>query len=252
MQPRGANGTPRTSAATLGPRPHPRAGATIADQRAAERLRRDLHDRLGPRLAWLEARLELLSEGSHDTTTALDQFSSLREDVSGLVRELRRIVRDEPPEALERFGLESAIRRALDTVALAGMGVRLEVTGEPVGAHTPAAELLYRAVLEGTANVVRHANATRCLVTLTTERGRATIVVHDDGALAHAPKRSQAAAPIGLGLASLRNAARELGGEAHLLSTRFGGTRLVVRVPLGGSPRIRRRLGATAGSWASA
>lgn len=202
------------------------------ERRRPDPLRFALHDRLGPALANLELRLELLEERADEHGFTQQHLTSLKREVAGLVEELGRIVHEQLPKPLELGGLIRAMREACRRVERPGLLVDFTVSGTPVLLRREAAELLYRAVLEGTTNVARHAHARRCLVRLQFARPSVSLEVRDNGR--GSPPTDPAAAPSagGIGLTSLWRAARRLGGSVRLESLPVRGTRLLVRLPL--------------------
>ena len=218
------------------------------DRRRPAPLRYALHDRLGPGLAHLQLRLELLATAEPPSGLARTQLRSLQHEVSGLVRELGRIVHAEPPELLADRGLVAAIRAACHRAERPGTAFRFSVSGRPVPLPSAVSELLYRAALEGTANVTRHAQANRCLVRLTYTSSMVSLEVRDDGRGPPAQGVDTTAEAGGLGLAALRRDARRLGGAARLREAPSGGTRLQVRLPLTGRTRHERQGNALA-NW---
>lgn len=222
---------PSDVAERLGSRP------VRVDRRRADTLRNALHDRLGPRLANLHVRLELLEEASGGAPRK--QIAKLRREVASLIQELSRIVHDEPPEPLERKGLVAAVRAACRAAERPGLRVDFTVAGVPQEPPTKVAELIYRAVLEGTANVARHAVASRCLVRLTFTSSHVTLEIRDNGKASLTSMGGLALGSGGLGLASLWREAHRLGGVAQLHSLPGPGAKLLVRLPLGQGPRPR-------------
>lgn len=212
-------------------------------------LRTALHDRLGPGLANLHVRLELLEEASVGTGQVREQIADLKREAAVLLRELARIVHDEPPERLAEEGLERAIAAACEHAGRPGLDFSFTVSGPPRELFPSTAELLYRAALEGTANVARHAGAGRCHVRLVYAGHHVILEISDDGhgVLPGAWRRPERRA--GLGLASLQRAARALGGSATLESRPGGGARLFVSLPLvpAGAHGYRERATKTAG-----
>lgn len=214
-------------------------GPVRFERRRHDQIRYALHDRLGPALANLELRIGLMEEAAGSTGPSKADITSLRLEVASLVEELRRIVHGELPKPLERGDVVSAMRDACGRAARPGLSIEFTVHGAPWPLPCEAAELLYRAVLEGTANVVRHAHADRCSVSLTYAGSVVSVEVSDNG------RGAQAGDPVsrgGLGLASLSSSARHLGGAASLENLPTRGARLVVRLPVGGRTRrpVRR------------
>lgn len=202
------------------------------ERRKPDDIRFALHDRLGPALANLELRLGLLEEDAASGGFTQQQVASLKREVAGLVEELGRIVHEQLPKPLELGGLVKAMREACRRAERPGLLVDFTVTGTPVLLARDAAELLYRAVLEGTANVTRHAHARRCLVRLTFATTYVALEVRDNGRGSRPTDPNSPASQGGLGLTSLWRAARRLRGSVRLESLPVRGTRLVVRLPL--------------------
>jgi len=204
----------------------------IADRLPADTQARISHDDV----RWiLLADAELLEEATGGTGAIGEQIAHLRSEATDLVRELARIVHDEPPEVVEREGLLKAVDAACRSAERPGLRVGFHVSGRPRETGRHVAELLYRAVLEGTANVARHAAANHCLVRLAFSASHVTLQVSDNG---HGAIQERALpGGSGLGLASLQQAARRLHGEAYLQSRAGAGARLVVKLPLPDGPR---------------
>ena len=93
----------------------------------------------------------------------------------------------------------------------------------------------YRIVCEGLTNVVRHAGAASCRVTLDLDRdGALSVLVDDDGAGVAVGDRP------GMGLRSMRERATELGGSCRLSRSPMGGTRVCARLPVAGAPPVEQ------------
>lgn len=235
MDDTGHRGPPEPLDQSPSPPAAPHADKPYRERRRLDQLRSAIHDRLGPGLANLQLRLELLEEATGGTGAIGEQIAHLRSEATDLVRELARIVHDEPPEVVEREGLLKAVDAACRSAERPGLRVGFHVSGRPRETGRHVAELLYRAVLEGTANVARHAAANRCLVRLAFSASHVTLQVSDNG---HGAIQERALpGGSGLGLASLQQAARRLHGEAYLQSRAGAGARLVVKLPLPDGPR---------------
>jgi len=190
----------------------------------------------------IEVRLQLLEESLAAADPTRAQIASLRQEASLLVTELHRLIQDRPPARLEDGDLVSAVRSAIDSAARTGLEMSLTVSGTPVQPSAPVAEVVYQAVREGIANVIRHAGATRCHVNLYLGSESVMLAVRDDGVGPRAQSRCTGGRHLGVGMSSLRRSARCLGGEAHLLGRTAGGTSLILRLPLSGHSQVRRPL----------
>ena len=204
-----------------------------AREEERRRLRRDLHDGLGPNLASqglkLAAVKQLLKNDPASATPLLDQVMAQNQST---VDEVRRLVYGLSPPALDELGLVAAIRGYV-----AGMdgnpSLRIEITEPPAGLPplTAAVEVAaYRIVLEALTNVIRHAQAQRCVIrfSLNQKDSNYTLQVEIQDDVIGLPSTRRA----GVGTRSMRERAEELGGTCDIESVMGSGTRVCVRVPL--------------------
>jgi len=149
--------------------------------------------------------------------------------VAHAVQDVRHVTDDLRPPALDEVGLATALRVLADRLRTPGLDVRAEVAELP---PLPAAVEVagYRIAAEAMANAVKHAAGTSVLLSAGIE-GRALVVrVVDDGIGLEATPSSQGS---GLGLASMRQRAEELGGSVTMESgARAHGTVIHARLPL--------------------
>jgi signal transduction histidine kinase len=194
--------------------------ATVAER---SRLRRDLHDGLGPSLSGLGLGLEAvqssLSHGDAHTATLL--LERLHAETGTAVTEVRRILDDLRPSALDDVGLISALRRQAEA-ASSEVPVALEL-GDVTGLSSELETVVYRIVQEALTNAVRHAGAERITLRLDASGGRIALEVADDGAGFAGPRAG------GLGLGSMRHRANAVGGTLTITS---GSTGTTVRADL--------------------
>ena len=197
----------------------------LAREEERRRLRRDLHDGLGPALASHLLRLDLLAATLDQDPRARADLDALREELRTTVVEVRRLVEGLRPPALDELGLAGAIAQTAERLT-AGASLEVELDATELPPLPAAIEVAaYRIVSEALTNVVRHAEATRCRVTIDVENRRLRIVIADDGRGA-APN----AAPTGHGLQTMRERAEELRGRFSLRSD--NGTTVVAELPL--------------------
>lgn len=218
------------------------ARARLLGAREAERsrLRRDLHDGLGPDLGAQAVALDAVrSMLRADPERAERVLVQLRENVQREVRELRRIVNHLHPAALEDNDLAFVITELVE-------GYRSDSMETRVSAHVPsslpaAVEVAaLRIVAEAVANAARHSGASRCSVVLTLQNECLIVSIEDDGCgLPRQPR-------LGVGLESMRERAAGLGGTvtigdagaAHIADktsiTGSVGTIVTARIPIDG------------------
>lgn len=181
-----------------------------AREEERRRLRRDLHDDLGPTLAAVAIQLDGAGQERCAAT------------VRDAVRSVRTIVEDLRPPALDELGLVGALR---DRMGLLPLPVDLDAGDLPrLSAATDVA--VYRIVTEAVANVVAHANATRATVTLSTTSDELQLRITDDG-IGSAAQRAG-----GVGIGSMRERAEELGGTFEIATAAGSGTTIRVKLPL--------------------
>ena len=195
-----------------------------------DRLRRDLHDGLGPSLSGVSLGLQALDTALTvgDQPTATDLLTRISAEAGTAVGEVRRILDDLRPAALDDAGLTAAMRRHVDAVA-AGVPVELDVAAamKPVPANVETAA--YRIAQEALTNVIRHADAGHARLAMATKNDTLRLEVTDDG---HG--FNPARAP-GVGLPSMRHRAETLGGTFEV-TTDDTGTSIVATLPLGARP----------------
>ena len=206
-----------------------RSRTQIVNEREDERLRirRDLHDELGPMLA---AQGLKLAAARQVIRTRPEKAESLVDEVirqsQQTVADVRRLVHGLRPPVLDQLGLVEAIR---DLARTHGGGPALELSTPPEGLpRLPAAVEVnaYRIVLESWNNTVRHARASRCRVQFMVEQNMLVIAIQDDGV--GLPKDYR----VGVGLRSMRARTEELGGGLQVEEVQPHGTRITARLPL--------------------
>lgn len=179
-----------------------RAVAGIEEER--RRLRRDLHDELGPNLAAMKLRLSALRRSGGLTTIGLQIVDELARTIDTTTATMRQLVEDLRPPLLDDLGLGDALRYLgfvppeLTLVVDSPSGLEDLPAGVQVA--------LYRIGSEAIRNVVRHAGATMCDVRLRRDCNAVTLTVIDNG------RGIDGGRTAGVGLASMRERADELGG----------------------------------------
>jgi signal transduction histidine kinase len=197
-----------------------------AREEERRRLRRDLHDGLGPQLASLTLTLAAARELlRHDTEAADRLLQELAIHTQAAIADIRRVVYDLRPPALDDLGLVLALREQATNYNQAGLQITIDAPEQlpPLPAAVEVAT--YRIVQEALTNVVRHAQARRCAVCLMF--GDALDVeIRDDGVGLSPGGRA------GVGLTSMRERTAELGGTCRIESVPGAGTCVRASLPL--------------------
>jgi signal transduction histidine kinase len=194
------------------------------------RLYRDLHDGLGPSLAALALTVETARDAvPDDPARATDLLDRTLPRLRGTIDDVRGVVNGLRPPALDDLGLAGAVRE-LATRFGGALDVRV-LAGEPGGGLAAATEVAaYRIVAEALANASRHAGASQVAVRLSREGAVLRVTVTDDGRGIGPDARED-----GVGLASMRERAEEIGGGCELGVPPGGGTEVRAWLPVGAS-----------------
>lgn len=201
-----------------------------AREEERRRLRRDLHDGLGPGLASLAVGIEAAKNTLRDDPAATERLlDELRAQTQEALADIRRVVYALRPPALDELGLVSALREQAVLYGGASSSGPLCITveaPEPMVALPAAVEVAaYRIVIEALTNVVRHAHAHTCVIRITVSDAFEVEVSDDGSGLSHDVRP-------GVGISSMCERAAELGGTITLDQRAEGGTRVVARLPL--------------------
>jgi signal transduction histidine kinase len=200
--------------------------ATREEER--RRLRRDLHDGLGAQLAGLNVQAGALRRLIPRDPAAADELVvELRDELRSAIADIRRLVHDLRPPALDDLGLVEALRQLAQRHDSEGEQLRVSVEAPEYIPDLPAAVevAVYRITHEALTNVARHAQARTCVVRLVVDED-VTVEIVDDGVGIHAERSA------GVGLTSMQERASELGGSCVVQSVPKGGTRVLVCLPL--------------------
>jgi signal transduction histidine kinase len=208
----------------------------LVGAREAERVRlaQELHDGPTQSLYGLSFRLAGLADLGGDA--ALRELGSLQDSLHDATSQLHAVCTSLRPPALVAFGLEPAIRSALDGLMSAHpeLAVSVRLARDDNVLRNEVRLALYRIFQEAIANLVRHANAGAVAVTLELDAEAVSIDVADDGAGFVVPERWVEFAREGhLGLVGAAERAEAVGGRLIVTSRPGYGTRVHAVVPLG-------------------
>lgn len=210
-------------------------------------MRKNLHDDIAPRLAAMRLTASLVTDWIRkDPDKAIDIMSQFKQDIGDTVEEIRGIVYDLRPPALDELGLIGAIRQRIEQ--LHNIQVVKEITDSvPLHITLDAPERLpmlpaaievgaYRIATEALVNVVKHARSDSCRVRIAMQpsvHGDELIVeVRDNGIGLQDTNAKSEGTVGGLGLTSLRERAQELGGTSVIESVPNEGTCVFARLPI--------------------
>lgn len=210
------------------------AQVTAAQEEERRRIARELHDGIGPALASMSLRLRAMLVSLEDDDPAsraavAAEIEELARLATDHVRDIRRLIYDLRPAALDELGLVPALRDYLQR--------RQREQGLEIGLHADEGDrlpatvetALFRFVQEAVHNAIKHAAAQALDISLIREKGGVRLSVTDDGQ-GFDPQAPRSGKQIGLW--SMRERVEQLGGEFKLRSTPGQGTTLTAWVPL--------------------
>lgn len=193
------------------------------------RLRRDLHDGLGPVLAAMSFKLDAIHNlTDRDAGTVQRMATELKLQMQEALADIRRIAYDLRPPALDELGLVGALKAHITShnQLLGGLQITLEAPENPPPLPAAVEVAAYRIALEAMNNVSRHAGAHHCYVRLSLPDDLYLEILDDRRGLPGAVR-------AGVGLISMRERAEELGGRFIAEVLPEGGTGIKARLPHG-------------------
>jgi signal transduction histidine kinase len=200
------------------------------DERA--RIARELHDDVGQRIASLSIGLSGLKRRSTVADEAArDEISKLQRNAVSLAKDLRNLSHELHPGALQHVGLHEALRARCEEISVeSNIKIHFDVAGEWTEVGDEVTLCLYRVAQEGLRNIVRHAGARMCRISLVHEGSQIVMRLADDG---RGFKLNSINGQRGIGLLSMRERVGMLGGRFEVQSTESAGTVAIVSIPTG-------------------
>lgn len=202
---------------------------TVARDEERSRIQRDLHDGLGPRLTAVTLSLDAAHNHlrARNLDAATDLVVNARRSVHDAIGDIRRLVYSLGDVDVASLGFRAALVERLGALTSnSGVSVSIDVDDLPP-VPTVVEEALYRILSESVTNIVRHARATRCTVTVRFEGHRVDAVISDDGI--GMPDHARP----GVGIGSMRERAESLGGTLDIRCSAGQGTIVQVCLPIG-------------------
>ena len=201
-----------------------RAVSALAEEQ--RRMRRDLHDGLGPVLAGLRLTIGTARRilGA-DPGQADRMLADAQADALAAMDDVRRLAHDLRPPSLDELGLTDALRDRLDRLVEGSCELCFAADNMPDPLPAAVEVAAYRIGCEAVLNAVRHAAAAACTVMLRGVDGGLALTVSDDG------RGLPDNAEEHVGLRSMRERAEELGGTIHITGAPGSGTTVSVWLP---------------------
>lgn len=205
-----------------------RGEVVVAIEEERRRLRRDLHDGLGPTLTGVAFAVDAArNQLAADPSAADALLAELRDDISRAIVEVRRLVEGLRPPALDELGLVAALRAwasRLHSDSGRRLDVLVEAPDDLSGLSAASEAAAFRIAVEALTNVARHSGSPDARVDLVSAGGELQVTVTDSG-------RGMGDRHPGVGLTSMRERAALLGGTLEI-RTSDSGSVVRARIPV--------------------
>lgn len=206
-----------------------------AQEKERSRISRELHDELGGALAVLKLRCSLIEKNlQKDETGVREECKQNVQYIDQIIENVGRLSRDLSPSILEDLGLSAALRRLIDNfVKNYNTKVASDIADVDHLFPRDAQIMIYRIFQEALTNIGKHAQARSVSVKIKKDEDRMSFLIEDDGKgfdVKHAAMKE--GSERGLGLATMDERARMLGGFLDLWSEEGKGTRITLSIPI--------------------
>jgi signal transduction histidine kinase len=202
-----------------------------AQEEERSRIARELHDDFSQRLAVLTINLKTAARiVPADPDKAVERMNQLCDQTSDLGSDLHKMSRNLHSSTLDVLGLAEGIRGLCDDfVEQQGLQVDFISDGVPRNVPGQTSLCLFRIAQEALSNVKKHSGASEAVVQLHADARELILSITDSGAGFDSQARPTKA---GLGLRSMQERLRAVGGAIEIDSSPGGGTRILARAPL--------------------
>lgn len=201
----------------------------VVQEEERTRIARDLHDDINQQLAAVSIRLSYLKRGGSDAQR--DEVAAIQQDLLKVSSDIRAMSHELHPSVLRFTGLTSALTGFCQHHS-ARTALRMHCEVDAPDGLAPEHELgLFRIVQEAVSNIEKHARASHVWVQLEMRGPESVLSISDDGVGLPARRDACGLARAGLGMTSMEERARLLGGSLRLAARPGGGTRVEVRFP---------------------
>lgn len=199
-----------------------------AREEERRRIRRDLHDGLGPQLASQTLALEAIAQQMiSNPEKAQSILESLQAQAHEAISDVRRLVYDLRPPALDDLGLIGALKQTASRYESHKLHFKFEIFDMLPDLPAAIETAVFRITQEAMTNVVRHAEASHCILRLYCTGHDMIVEIEDNGC-----GLVEGYTP-GIGLLAMKERAAELNGDVNIDSLPGGGTLIRTELPLG-------------------
>lgn len=203
-----------------------------AQEEERKRLSREIHDGPAQMLANVMMRSQLIDKVFRERgpEEGFKDIADLRIMVRSALYEVRRIIYDLRPMALDDLGLVPTLKKYLETIEDYSNSAKILFTNMGVEKRLPVKYevALFRLVQEGVQNALKHSNATEILVKIEIAKTNVTVIVKDNGKGFDVNAKKQNS----FGLMGMRERVELLEGQLKIETKKGAGTVIIIQVPL--------------------
>ncbi|MBS1633182.1 MAG: sensor histidine kinase [Bacteroidetes bacterium] len=199
------------------------------EEKERTRLAKDLHDGLGGMLSGIKYSLNSMKGNLIMTPDNAQAFERSMDMLDSSIKEMRRVAHNMMPEALVKFGLDTALKDFCNDINRSGA---LQVTYQSIGLENTVTDqtvaiTIYRIVQELINNIIKHAAAKTAVVQVSKTDGEISITVEDDGKGFDPAILKQ---PRGIGWSNIQSRVEYLKGKLDVQSEPFKGTSVLIEL----------------------
>jgi signal transduction histidine kinase/HAMP domain-containing protein len=216
--------------------------AIQAQEEERARVAREIHDELGQLLTRLSIDLKMCeTQVAAEPKQAAQTLAATQTLVWQTIEQAHHLIVELRPTLLDELGLEAALREELSTrLEPLGVTTTLEADDEPERLPPSVETAVFRIVQEAISNIARHAHAQHARLSLHTA-GMLQVSIEDDGVGIRSDWHDGTDGHRPLGLLGMQERAVLIGGTLTIEPAAPQGTRVTLRVPLGGNAPLEKR-----------
>jgi len=207
-----------------------------AQEKERRRVSRELHEELGQTLAFLKLRLRFIEKNlQKDQRDLREECENNLRYIDQVIENVRRLSSDLSPSILEDLGLSAALLRLINNLSKDSYKIKTSLQLMDID-HLFSQEaqiIIYRIFQEALTNIGKHAQATHLSIVISEQNGNVSFIVEDNGKGFDVKKAMmEENAEKGLGLTTMDERARMLGGFLEIWSEEGKGTRITLTIPV--------------------
>lgn len=200
----------------------------LAEDKERSRISADLHDGVGQLMSAAKMNLSAFEKEINFSSEAQkNAFSNLLSLIDEGCKEVRNVSHQMMPGALQKFGLERALKEMIQQIDSKNLLIDLHIDGFNQNENDPIENIIYRIIQEGINNTIKHAKATELHLSLEKDEEGIRISIEDNG-IGFNPAQNET---LGIGLENIYSRVQYLKGTIDVDSKKNEGTLIAIFIP---------------------